>query len=394
MELKKILSSALINSSLEDFAIWMPTPSGKFTLKSAWESTQVKNLKVSWHSSIWFSGNISRHAFSYWQAFLSRLPTKDRLIRHGTQLPPECFLCLHSSESIDHIFFECGYSKWIWGIILKNLKIKRRILNLQSEEEWIRNSFKGKGQLSTAIRLLFQASIYSIWFERNKRAHGKASQHKQQTLAHILAIVRTKLIELQKNDLVNQNSICCSKFLNLPCYPKQKTAKFCIWEKPSDPWVKINTDASLLNGRGGLGGVIRNHKGHCLKWFSATVCAEKDPINLLELQAILMGIQLAAKHKFKKVWIESVSSLAVNIINNNAECPWKAIPVLAHIRRSLQNFHSWKASHIWREGNAVADVLSKLDFLFKGEDLDLSTISPLLLDCMALDSSEFQHPRL
>ncbi|XP_077228447.1 uncharacterized protein LOC143861406 [Tasmannia lanceolata] len=339
-ELKEILRSALINSSLEDSAIWMPTPSGKFTLKSAWESIRVKNLKASWHSTIWFSGNIP------------------------------------SSESIDHIFFECGYSKWIWRIILKNLKIKRRILNLHSEEEWIRNSFKGKGQFSTAIRLLFQASIYSIWFERNERAHGKAPQHKQQTLAHILAIVRTKLIELQRNDCVNQNSICCSKFLNLPCYPKQKTAKFCIWVKPSDPWVKINTDSSLLNGRGGLGGVIRNHMGHRLKWFSATVCAKKDPINLLELQAILMGIQLAAKHKFKNVWIESDSSLAVNIINNNAQCPWKAIPVLEHIRRSLQNFHSWKASHIWREGNAVSDILSKLDFSFK---VKILTYLPSLL---------------
>ncbi|XP_077252333.1 uncharacterized protein LOC143891674 [Tasmannia lanceolata] len=143
-ELKEILRSALINSFLEDSAIWMLTPSGKLTLKSAWESIRVKNLKASWHSTIWFSGNIPRHAFSCWQAFLSRLPTKDRLIRHGTKLPPECFLCLHSSESIDHIFFECGYSKWIWGTILKNLKIKRRILNLHSEEEWIRNSFKGK----------------------------------------------------------------------------------------------------------------------------------------------------------------------------------------------------------------------------------------------------------
>ncbi|XP_077247863.1 uncharacterized protein LOC143887636 [Tasmannia lanceolata] len=356
---------------------------------------------VLWHNSVWFSGNIPKHAFTCWQAIISRLLTNDRLIRHGLRISPNCFLCLHSAESANHLFFDCGFSKWIWGTILRNLNFKRKILNLHLEEEWIRSKFKGNGQLSTAIRLLFQATIYSIWSERNERAHNKPGKHKQHVLSHILSLVKSKLVALQRNDVPNQNSSCCAALFNLPCHPKDPTPKLVSWVKPPPAWVKINTDASLLNDIGGLGGLIRNPEGNCLKFFSVRV--KNHPIYLLELQALLRGIQLAARHHFPHVWLESDSSSAVNMINGNSQCTWKAIPTLAIIKKTLLNFNAWRISHIWREGNAAADLLSKIDFPSKGEDLDLlindgssPRPSPIqdFLDQIALDSSGAIFTRL
>ncbi|XP_077228456.1 uncharacterized protein LOC143861414 [Tasmannia lanceolata] len=400
-DLKKILQNSILNHTDEDSAIWMPNPSGHFSLKSAWETIRLHSNRVPWHNSVWFSGNIPKHAFTCWQAIISRLLTNDRLIRHGLRISPNCFLCLHSAESANHLFFDCGFSKWIWGTILRNLNFKRKILNLHLEEEWIRSKFKGNGQLSTAIRLLFQATIYSIWSERNERAHNKPGKHKQHVLSHILSLVKSKLVALQRNDVPNQNSSCCAALFNLPCHPKDPTPKLVSWVKPPPAWVKINTDASLLNDSGGLGGLIRNPEGNCLKFFSVRV--KNQPIYLLELQALLRGIQLAARHHFPHVWLESDSSSAVNMINGNSQCTWKAIPTLAIIKKTLLNFNAWRISHIWREGNAAADLLSKIDFPSKGEDLDLlindgssPRPSPIqdFLDQIALDSSRAIFTRL
>ncbi|XP_077232152.1 uncharacterized protein LOC143866886 [Tasmannia lanceolata] len=182
-ELKKILHKALFDPDGEDTVVWKPCPNGKFSIKSAWEAIRAINF---------------------------RLASRDRLLRQGIRVPHECPLCLQSSESIPHLFFKCAYSEWIWQAILRELNIKRRSVGLIEEEEWTRTQFKVKGQLSTAIKLLFQAAIYDIWHERNIRVHDNKRQHKQQILPLIISQVKSKLIARQRCDLPSAESISCT----------------------------------------------------------------------------------------------------------------------------------------------------------------------------------------
>ncbi|XP_077249413.1 uncharacterized protein LOC143888914 [Tasmannia lanceolata] len=170
--LKDIIDRGILNLREENFHIWKPNENGEFSIKSVWHSVRLKKPKPPWSSVVWFSGAIPRHTFTCWLAMWGRLLTSDKLIKFGIQASPFCPLCIHGSESINHLFFQCSYSKWIWETILRKLNI-RRSKDVAEDVDWIIDQFGDKGQLSTAVKLLFQATIYNIWHERNNRTHGK-----------------------------------------------------------------------------------------------------------------------------------------------------------------------------------------------------------------------------
>ncbi|XP_077232368.1 uncharacterized protein LOC143869250 [Tasmannia lanceolata] len=117
--------------------------------------------------------------------------------------------------------------------------------------------------------------------------------------------------------------------------------------------LKINTDASLDDEGGGLGGILRDHLGAVLGMFSVNV--PPDTIGNLEILAIKRGIDLASNHPSHSLWIESDSILAVDCINGRTNHPWKLHEAMEAIRRQLSLFHAWKISHLWREGDSTPD---------------------------------------
>ncbi|XP_077232366.1 uncharacterized protein LOC143869234 [Tasmannia lanceolata] len=164
-ELNLIINSALTNED-DPYPVWKPEPSGKFSLKSAWNSIRILRPKAIWAPSIWFKGHVPKHSFIAWQAVQNRLLTRDRLLFLGNSRETRCLLCNSDIQSANHIFFRCGYSAWIWSFILRRFNQKRKPLNSLSEEEaWIRNHFKGSGQCATAMRIAFGTTIYLIWAE-------------------------------------------------------------------------------------------------------------------------------------------------------------------------------------------------------------------------------------
>ena len=73
----------------------------------------VKNNVVKEH--------IPRNAFVAWLALLRRLPTRDRLIRWGMNVPASCVLCSNGIVTHHHLFFECEYSTSIWSYFSQSI---------------------------------------------------------------------------------------------------------------------------------------------------------------------------------------------------------------------------------------------------------------------------------
>lgn len=92
-----------------------------FITSHTWNLTRTQSPKVSWCKGIWFKGATPKFSFITWLAVLDRLATGDRILKWNSQADPTCWLCKSVSETRDHIFFDCVYSKEVWKETVKDL---------------------------------------------------------------------------------------------------------------------------------------------------------------------------------------------------------------------------------------------------------------------------------
>ncbi|XP_077237074.1 uncharacterized protein LOC143878709 [Tasmannia lanceolata] len=326
----------------------MPEADGTFFTKSAWNSIRSSHHPPDWVSSLWFPGHIPKFSFTTWQAIQDRFPTKDRLTFLPINADKRCLLCNSVTESVNHLFFSCSYSAWIWRSILRKLSFrKNQRKSFGEEESWIQKKFKFKGQSGCLARILFTASVYYIWLERNCRLHDKIKTHKSIILDRICRVARSRVLFLKLNEDLNEVNNRIAQIWNLSLFHSQSESRFCQWVLPSQTELKINTDASISSDMVSLGGILRDNKGQIISLFS--VAYDSVPIQEAELEAIIRSVQLARNRNVENLWIESDSLNVVQIIRKQWPCPWRKIPALEKLHRDLLSLNSWKISHIWRE---------------------------------------------
>ncbi|XP_077228526.1 uncharacterized protein LOC143861488 [Tasmannia lanceolata] len=381
-----ILNTALISPNPSNLAIWKPTPSGDFSLSSAWKCIRTHNPKPPWTPSIWFKGHVPRHSIVSWQALHSKLSTKARLLMLGSIRDISCPLCSTGREDKDHLFFNCSYSAWIWKTLLRHFSVRKTpARTLDKNDEWIRLNSKSCSRYGTALRMAFCATIYFIWKERNCRVFENKKRHKQVVLTDILYTIRTKILHLNLDGNSSSKEINLAETLNLPNFILKKDPKTCNWITPDPGWWKLNTDASLKEDKAAIGGLLRDAACNIIGSFSIN----KSPktIQELEMEAIQKGICTALRHNISNLWLESDSLYSVSVINGKARCLWKLIPTLATISAKLSELPAWKITHSWREANGAADFLSKFECLIKGEDIPSDSLPLDLINIIRSDFS-------
>ncbi|KAL2486928.1 Uncharacterized protein Adt_31684 [Abeliophyllum distichum] len=127
-----------------------------------------------------------------------------------------------------------------------------------------------------------------------------------------------------------------------------------FWRTPPVGSYKINTDGCVKDGVASGGGIIRDSSGQCIRAFFSFYgdCTILEA----ELRAILDGIILAQRLGLSVLWVESDSTLAIHCITKGGG-PWHIQATLRHIRHLLALDRD-TITHIFREGNQVADLLA------------------------------------
>ncbi|XP_050232088.1 uncharacterized protein LOC126680874 [Mercurialis annua] len=126
---------------------WNLEANGKFSIASTWRALSSSRDNVPWFKLIWFNGNVPRHAFIVWLALKRRLLTRDRLVHWRICSTASCVFCQNADESIDHLFFECIFSKTVWERVLLACGISRVIMNWRREVSWFTKKTSGKSLL-------------------------------------------------------------------------------------------------------------------------------------------------------------------------------------------------------------------------------------------------------
>ncbi|PRQ26934.1 putative ribonuclease H-like domain-containing protein [Rosa chinensis] len=113
------------------------------------------------------------------------------------------------------------------------------------------------------------------------------------------------------------------------------------WFPPLIGWVKINTDGDWrsASGQAGFGGVFRDYH----------VAAE--------VMAVIKAIDLAWVRDWKHMWLKVDSSLILNLLKSPQLVPWQWRVEWGNCLHCISQMH-FHSSHIFREGNQVADAFA------------------------------------
>ncbi|KAK9911619.1 hypothetical protein M0R45_035515 [Rubus argutus] len=131
-----------------------------------------------------------------------------------------------------------------------------------------------------------------------------------------------------------------------------------MFQTPSVFQVKINTDGAARGSPGlaGFGGIFRDHLGCVLGCFAESL-GNAYALEA-ELHAVVHAIHLASLKGWKSLWIESDSTLVIHFLSSlNNKVPWHYFTIWFNCRALLASMLV-KISHVYREGNQVADCLA------------------------------------
>ena len=131
-----------------------------------------------------------------------------------------------------------------------------------------------------------------------------------------------------------------------------------IWRPPPESWVKINTDGSAFGtpSISGAGGIFRNARGFSKGAFAFHT--GDAPAFVAELKAAIFAIQKASDCGWRTLWLESDSMYVVNLFRTKtSDVPWCCRLDWADCLSRLAPMRV-VVSHVYREGNRVADKLA------------------------------------
>ncbi|KAG7588723.1 Zinc finger CCHC-type superfamily [Arabidopsis suecica] len=206
-------AETLIDCDQDDTYLWKPdhlAPSNIFSKAKTWLALHPNGVSVPWHKSVWFKDQIPKHAFICWVVAWNRLHTRDRLRNWGMNIPSSCVLCNSHDESRDHLFFQCRFSSEIWRFFTGAAAV-RPPTQFMPCLVWLKNA-SSNANLSLIIKLLFQASVYFIWKERNLHIHHGNCRSSSLIIKEIQLNIRALLDPLSRKQQQTGPSLLATWF--------------------------------------------------------------------------------------------------------------------------------------------------------------------------------------
>lgn len=347
----------LLVDDLEDEVIWPHTSSGSLSVTAALHFLSTNTPSHSWGLNVWHSAIQPRKSLTTWKVLHGRILVDAALQRRGESLCSCCHLCWAAVESISHLFFECPGVQPIWRLLFTLFQVP---LPLSSSIQLLLSpSFIC--HLPVALNILWRMAvsncIWCIWTERNNlRFAGSCFCPLRFKQFFFLSFKDSASIYFSPSSASHGAP---SVFLLLGLSPLRFHANSFIpvmWTPPPVGWIKVNTDGSFRDSsRAGFGGVFRNHEGIFIGGFSSkvVVCSAIDA----EILAVLEALQVAWVRRWTHVWLETDSTLVVHYYHHPHSIPWR-LRMHWKICLHLASLLHFRISHIFREGNSVADGLA------------------------------------
>jgi hypothetical protein len=184
---------------MDDRLVWRNSDGSfkHFSVSLAWECIRPRGSVVGWSHVVWFTHRIPRHAFHTWLVIKRRLTTQDKLTLvddNCNLVNLLCPLCEMQPDSHEHLFFECSFSSQVWISLKVFADLGMLPLSLDAIISFLTVKARSRSARSVVSKLLFAATSYVIWQERNNRIFKQQKRTEAQVVDFIQATVRMKLL--------------------------------------------------------------------------------------------------------------------------------------------------------------------------------------------------------
>ncbi|KAL8511863.1 hypothetical protein ACS0TY_018337 [Phlomoides rotata] len=283
-----------------DRCVWCNSVSGRLTSRMAYDLLRSAHPRVGWSSWIWGGFIPPCRSTLIWRAIWGKIPTADWLRHFGVLGPTVCFLCHNASETLDHIFVHCSFTRTLLCKVA-NLFGLTLYYDIGFLDVFIQatSSHFGK-QLGCLWQCAFITSLWSVWHARNKAVFEEVQPSTQRSFAFVLASIK-EMGQLDLGHMVSSvNELIILSRLGLSGRPAPPRSTTVIrWKPPHRGWIKMNMDGSVPSSPGSLfaGAIFRNSRGFFVAAFTKTV------VWGYPLEAELASIMHAILFAFDQGWL-------------------------------------------------------------------------------------------
>ena len=128
-----------------------------------------------------------------WLAILDKLTTKYKVLCWGYSINPTCIFYNLACETVEHLFFECSFTRRIWRQGLEKCQVNTNILQLGNIITYITPLQLDKNLKAFTLKHLLAASTYFIWLERNRRIFCNLAKTEESIFLEIARHVKFKV---------------------------------------------------------------------------------------------------------------------------------------------------------------------------------------------------------
>ncbi|XP_071906033.1 uncharacterized protein [Coffea arabica] len=353
-----VISQTIVDPTLKDELVWAPSADGRFTVSSAWELIrQRRNRSLVWRG-IWCPLLPLKMSYLVWRILGDFLPLDDMLRGRGISLASKCNCCGVAAESSQHIFVQGRLASTVWRHFFLACGIPWRSFSCVSSllVVWIQSS--GTGRLDHIRCVIPVVVLWFLWRSRNDARFGNIPSTCAKVIFNIngwLAVAGAARM-LSRGQLEGDMDTYFARYFRIKPV-KALCPKVISWMKPPRGSVKMNTDASVVNGLAKGGGVIRDFErkmlGAFYKEFGDCEVVQAEGL------AVLAGLQWCVGAGLSDILVEVDSLALARLVTGHSVGKWPLCCVLSQIRLLLCKVKG-TITHIYREANAVADSLAAL----------------------------------
>lgn len=280
-----------LHESAHDLWVWNDSPSGKYTVQSAYKFLSQEDDTVATWNWLWHVSIPEKIGLFLWLISHAALLVNFLRFRRQLATNPLCFLCGTESENWYHCLLYCGWVRQLW----KTLHVTVPVDCAQIPQSDLNGFLLGMYNVYGPI---FVAALWIIWLERNARIfRGKSKP----------------LWALQRDIFQLVNDMEC-------CQP-HSSARICVgrlvhWNMRGAIGTILHVNSSSMGnpGRSGYGFVVRDDVGNWLGGGYGHLGHKS--ITYTEVVAIAEGLDFVARMGVQCVCCYSDSTTALGLLDN------------------------------------------------------------------------------
>ena len=182
-----------ISASILKLRVWALSLNESFNFSALFEQIRRRNDEVQWHSIVWFPGCTPRHSFILWLAIWGKLNTKYRALCWGKVIDTTCPLCHLACKTVEHLYFDCIFTRRIWRVGLRKCYINLDLLQLDCIIAYVSPGSHQNHLKAFILKNLLATSVYFIWQERNRRVFSGQFHAEEVIFNNIISYTKFKL---------------------------------------------------------------------------------------------------------------------------------------------------------------------------------------------------------